>query len=69
MNKIIKFFKKIFGFFDKFLIMPITRLVYKITKRLNFPNKKFETLLSRPTTLLFISLFLSIGIFVVVDQK
>lgn len=69
MNKIIKFFKKIFGFFDKFLIMPITRLVYKITKRLNFPNKKFETLLSRPTTLLFISLFLSVGIFVVVDQK
>ena len=69
MNKISNFFKKIFVFFDKFLIMPITKFVYRITKRLNIPNKKFETLLSKHTTLLFLSLFLSVGIFIIVDQK
>ena len=69
MKKKANFLNKIFGFFDRFLIMPITRLIYKITKRLNVPNKKFETWLSKPTTLLFLSLFIAILTFIVVDQK
>lgn len=69
MNKKTNPLKKIFGFFDRFIIMPITRLIYKITKKMSVPNRKFETWLSRQTTLLFISLFLSIFIFIVVDQK
>lgn len=69
MKKIANFFKKIINFFDRHLIMPITRVVFKITKKINMPNKKFETWLSKPTTLLFISLFLAVSIFVVVDQK
>lgn len=69
MNKINSFFKCVLRFFDKFIIMPITRLVYKFTKKMNVPNKKFETWLSKPTTLLFVSLFIAVIIFVVVDQK
>lgn len=69
MNKLNKFFKKVFKFFDRFVIMPITRLIYRITKKMNVPNKKFETWLSKSTTLLFLSLFIAVGIFVVVDQK
>lgn len=69
MNKKTNPLKRIFGFFDRFIIMPITRLIYKITKKMSVPNRKFETWLSRQTTLLFISLFLSIFIFIVVDQK
>lgn len=69
MNKLNKFFKGIVNFFDKCIIMPITRLVFKITKRLNVPNKKFESWLSKPTTLLFVSLFISVAVFIVVDQK
>lgn len=69
MKKITKFFKLIFNFFDKCLIIPITRLIFKITKKFNVPNKKFESWLSKPTTLLFLSLFISVGIFIVVDQK
>ena len=69
MKKKANFLNIIFGFFDRFLIMPITRLIYKITKRLNVPNKKFETWLSKPTTLLFLSLFIAILTFIVVDQK
>ena len=69
MNKIVKFFKKIFNFFDRFIILPVTRLIFKITKKLSLPNKKIETLLSKQTTLLFISLFMAIVIFIVVDRK
>ncbi|MBR6690227.1 MAG: hypothetical protein IKL65_02730 [Bacilli bacterium] len=69
MNKLTNFFESIFKFFDRFLIMPITRLVYRITKKINVPNKKFETWLSKQTTLLFLSLFIAVAVFVVVDQK
>ena len=69
MKKITNFFKSIFKFFDKYVIIPITRLIYKITKNIGVPNKKFETWLSKSSTLLFISLFIAIFAFIVVDQK
>ena len=69
MKKIGNFFKLIFNLFDRYIIMPITRLVFKITKKVNAPSKKFESWLSKPTTLLFLSLFIAVTIFVVVDQK
>lgn len=69
MKKMINFFRLIFNAFDRYLIMPITRLVFKISQIFNKPNKYFETWLSKSTTLLFVSLFFSIIIFVVVDRK
>lgn len=69
MNKLTNFFKNIFNLFDRFIIMPITRLIFKIRKRLNVPNRKFESWLSKQSTLLFLSLFIAIAIFIVVDQK
>lgn len=69
MKKITNFFKNLFNFFDRHIIMPITRIVFKITKKLSMPNKKFETWLSKPSTLLFLSLFISIFVFIIVDQK
>ena len=55
--------------FDRLIILPITRFIFNLRKNLNKPNKKFETWLSKSTTLLFLSLFLSIAIFIVVDRK
>lgn len=69
MNKLTNFFQMIFNFFDRYVIMPITRLIFKVTKKLNVPNKIFETWLSKSTTLLFLSLFIAVAIFIVVDQK
>lgn len=69
MKKIINFFKLIFNFFDRCLIIPITKIVFKITKSISKPNKRIDTWLSKSTTLLFLSLFLSITIFIVVDRK
>lgn len=69
MKKKVSFFGKIINFFDNHLIMPITKFIYKITKKLSVPNKKIETWISRPQTLLFLSLFVAITIFIVVDQR
>lgn len=69
MKKMISFFKSLFNLFDRCIIMPITRFVFKLSKIFSKPDKKFETWLSKSTTLLFISLFLSISIFIVVDRK
>lgn len=69
MKIIIKFFKSIFSVFDKYVIMPITRWIFNVSKLIGNSNIKVEKWLSKSTTLLFLSLFLSIIIFVVVDRK
>lgn len=63
------FFNRIWRFIDRKIIVPITKLILKLTGNFDNSGKRFENWLSRPTTLLFISLFLSIFIFVIVDQK
>ena len=73
MKKLMKalnsFFGKIWHLIDKKIIVPITKLILKFTGNFDRSEKRFENLLSRPTTLLFISLFLAIMIFIIVDQK
>lgn len=73
MKKIMKtlnnFFSNIWHLIDRKIIVPITKLILKTTGNFDRSGKKFENWLSRPTTLLFISLFLAIMIFVIVDQK
>lgn len=61
--------KKIAKFIDTIIVVPLTKLIVKITGNKDKNGKFFETLLARPTALLFISLFLSIIIFIAVDQK
>lgn len=60
---------KISDFIDKKIIIPITKLVLLITSKFDTNNRKFENLLSRNNTLLFVSLFLAIVIFIIIDQK
>lgn len=55
--------------FDKHVVLPITRVVLKITKYFDKSSHKLEALLAKQTTLLIISLFMAIALFVVVDQK
>lgn len=73
MKKLMKtlnnFFYNIWHFIDRKIIVPITKLILRLTGNFDHSGKKFENWLSRPTTLLFISLFLAIMIFVIVDQK
>lgn len=64
-----KIFNGIFSFFDKILVVPMTKLIYKIRSSLNGSNWRFEAWLSKSNTLLYISLIIAVIIFVAVDQK
>ena len=68
-----KIFKGIANFIatiiDKLIVTPLTKLIVKITGNKNNNGKLFETLLAKPTALLFISLFFAIALFIMVDQK
>lgn len=68
-SKIKAFFQKIWYIIDKIIIMPVTKLVYKITSKFDNSSKKFENWLSTSNTLIFISLFLAIATFIIIDQK
>lgn len=68
MNKKPGIFKGIARFIDKKIIVPVTKLVMKVTK-LGGSNRSLETWLSRSNTLLFVSLFLALLVFFLFDQK
>lgn len=61
--------RKISIFIDKKIVVPITKLVLLITSKFDTNSRKFENLLSRNNTLLYVSLFLAVVIFIVIDQK
>lgn len=65
-NKIIR---KIISFIDDKVILPVTKFIISITSRFDLSGKYFENFLSRTNTILYISLILSVLVFVVVDQK
>lgn len=68
-----KIFKKILSpiikFIDHSIVTPITKLIIKITSGLDKSSKKLERLISKTNTLIFISLFLAVFIFITVDRK
>jgi YbbR domain-containing protein len=63
------FFNKIWVFIDKRILIPITKMILSITSRFDKSGKMFENWLSKSNTLLFVSLFVAVTIFIVVDQK
>ncbi len=56
-------------FIDKRIVVPITKVIVMFSEKFSNSGKTFENWLSRTNTLLFISLFCAIVIFVIVDQK
>ena len=68
MNKKPGIFKRIARFIDKKIIVPVTKLVMKVTK-FGGSNRSLETWLSRSNTLLFVSLFLAVLVFFLKKKK
>ena len=72
MNKIFNFFKKIcvgiYKFIDKFIVTPISSLVYTIGSKWN-NESKIEKILNRPNVLIYVSLALALVAFYCVDSK
>ncbi|MBQ8901659.1 MAG: hypothetical protein IJY87_01160 [Bacilli bacterium] len=75
-----KFFKKIgriiftiidafLKLIDKWIIMPISRLVYNISKSTSGNNANFNKLLNRPHFLIVISLVFAVICFLLIDNK
>ena len=54
---------------DKYIIMPITKLIVNINEKFGTKSKYLESWLSKSNTLLFISLALAVVMFIVIDQK
>ena len=63
-----KLIKKIVKFFDRHLILPVTRFFVSIGKKLKFLNKPLEGILRTKRSLIILSLIFAIVIFFVVDR-
>ena len=69
MKKKTSLFTKVAKSFDKHVVLPITRFIFNISKIFDKSSHRFEAILSKQTTLLFLSLVLAIALFILVDQK
>ncbi len=65
---ILSIFKALYRVLDKLIITPISRLIYKISDKLK-GNNKVDRLLNRQNFLLYLSLFLAIVVFLLIDSK
>lgn len=69
MKSIKKFFKNIYKFIDKKIIIPITKFFVTIGKKLKITDKPLEASLSKKSSVIIISLILAIIVFFIVDTK
>ena len=73
MSKILKAIWKIlkafYNVFDKLFIVPVSRVVYELSKKVKANTNRFEKILNKPLTLLYLSLGLAILFFYLVDNK
>ncbi len=64
-----KFFLGIYNLIDKFIIVPISRMIYRLNELLRNNSGKIEKILNRPNVLIYVSLFCAIAIFMLIDSK
>jgi YbbR domain-containing protein len=69
MQTIKTFFRNICHIIDKYIVTPITKLIYLISSKYSKSGKQIENWLSTSNTLLFVSLFLAFALFVMIDKK
>ncbi|MEG0799408.1 MAG: CdaR family protein [Bacilli bacterium] len=61
--------KGLINFFDKFIITPISRVVYLVNDKFGKKPKGVDRFLNKPSTLLYISLALAFLTFFAIDRK
>lgn len=64
-----KIFKGIYKTIDKFIIVPISRLVFNIQNVLKRNGSWLDKILNRPSFLIYISLILAVICFLLIDSK
>ncbi len=68
-NFIVRIFKAIGLFFDKWLITPLTKLIIKLIRLIKDLTKNFDKVSGKKSTLIIISLLLAFGVFFVIDRE
>ena len=63
------FFRAFYKLIDKFIVVPITKLILLINDRLGNRTDRFEKWIIRKNTLIFISLVLAVMLFLYVDSE
>lgn len=66
---IIELFKLIYRLIDKLIVIPISRMIYRINEMSRNNSGKVEKLLNRPNVLIYVSLFCAIALFILIDTK
>ena len=66
---ITRFFKKIYRFIDKFIVVPISRAVYYLSKKFKKNQGKLDKVLNKPNFLIYLSLLIAVGLFLLIDSK
>ena len=52
---ITRFFKKIYRFIDKYIVVPISRAVYYLSKKFKKNQGKLDKILNKPNFLIYLS--------------
>lgn len=65
----IAIFRAIYKLIDKYIVVPITKLILLINDRLGNRTDRFEKWITRKNTLIFISLVLAVMLFLYVDSE
>ncbi len=73
MKKIIKgigkFFKSFYRIVDKFIVTPISRLIFNVSEYIKNHNLKLEYIFNRPHFMIYISLILAVVMFLLIDSR
>lgn len=73
MQKVINFFgnlfKGIYRFFDKYIVTPISKLIFRIINNFNKKTGGLDKVLNRPNVLFYASLGLAVIVFLLTDSK
>ena len=64
-----RFFKKIYNFIDKCIVVPISRAVYYLSKKFKKNQGKLDKVLNRPHFLIYLSLMIAVVLFLLIDSK
>lgn len=64
-----KFFKKIYKFIDKCIVVPISRAIYYLSKKYKKNQGKLDKVLNKPNFLIYLSLIIAVMLFLLIDTK
>ena len=64
-----KLLRKIYNFIDKRIVVPISRVIYFISKKWKKNQGRLDKILNRPHFLIYLSLVIAIVLFILIDSK